>query len=331
MEIAKLRAFRVLSQAFQSAYGKEEYTIPLFVETSLRSYSKLDNTVNLLRAGNAAFSAVLAGIDALMIHPHDILTGSSTTSERIARNVQLVIREETMVSKFIDPASGSYYIESLTEDLVRESWKLFLHIQSLDDDKQDSYLMEQVKEVHTKRKMALATRKASLIGTNMYANPSDCISPTLLDKDIDRLAHAFENFREQFETIEIKSAVVAFGTLKDVKPRADFVQGFLQAGGLDPLMSPVFEKTEDAWHWVKKNNIAYVVIAARDELTKDIMSSMLEHKSPDIFIDVAGRFEEETLWQKRGLNGSIYAGQDLIAKMNQLVQWNATGGHANET
>ena len=331
MEIAKLRAFRVLWKAFISAYGVDETNIPLFAETSLRSYSKLDDTVNLLRAGNAAFSAVLGGADALMVYPHDVLTGSTLTSERIARNVQLVIREETMVNKFIDPSSGSYYIESLTADLVRESWAQFINIQSMEASSRENYLMDLVHEVHSKRKIALSTRKASLIGTNMYANPSDIVSPSVMHEDIDRLAIAFENFRETFQNRALKSAVVSFGTLKEVKPRADFVQGFLQAGGLDPLMSPVFEKVEDAWHWLKKNEIAYAVVAAKDGLTKEIMPSFLELKSNEIFLDVAGKFEEETTWKDLGLNGSIYAGQDIIAKMQELVHWNEAGGHTDET
>ena len=331
MEIAKLRAFRVLWKAFISAYGVDETNIPLFAETSLRSYSKLDDTVNLLRAGNAAFSAVLGGADALMVYPHDVLTGSTLTSERIARNVQLVIREETMVNKFIDPSSGSYYIESLTADLVRESWAQFINIQSMEASSRENYLMDLVHEVHSKRKIALSTRKASLIGTNMYANPSDIVSPSVMHEDIDRLAIAFENFRETFQNRALKSAVVSFGTLKEVKPRADFVQGFLQAGGLDPLMSPVFEKVEDAWHWLKKNEIAYAVVAAKDGLTKEIMPSFLELKSNEIFLDVAGKFEEEITWKDLGLNGSIYAGQDIIAKMQELVHWNEAGGHTDET
>lgn len=331
MEIAKLRAFRVLWKAFISAYGVEETNIPLFTETSLRSYSKLDDTVNLLRAGNAAFSAVLGGADALMVYPHDVLTGSTLTSERIARNVQLVIREETMVSKFIDPSSGSYYIESLTADLVRESWALFIKIQSIEETSREKYLMNLVHEVYSKRKTAISTRKASLIGTNMYANPSDIISPSVLIEDVDRLAVPFEDFREKFQTNSLKSAVVSFGLLKEVKPRADFIQGFLQAGGLDPLMSPVFEKVEDAWNWVKKNEIAYAVVAAKDGLTKEIMPSLLELKSSDMFLDVAGKFEEENTWNDLGLNGSIYAGQDIIAKMQELVHWNEAGGHTDET
>ena len=72
MEIAKFRAFRVLWQAFGTAYGVAE--VPAYSDhcnNIVRSYSKLDPYVNLLRAGNEAFSAVLGGADVITVHPHD--------------------------------------------------------------------------------------------------------------------------------------------------------------------------------------------------------------------------------------------------------------------
>ena len=110
MEIAKFRAFRVLWQAFGTAYDVAEVpAVPMIATTSLRSYSKLDPYVNLLRAGNGAFSAVLGGADVITVHPHDLLTGPSESSARFARNIQLVIKEETHADKVIDPAGGSYF------------------------------------------------------------------------------------------------------------------------------------------------------------------------------------------------------------------------------
>src|SRR5690625_3241032 len=111
MEIAKLRAFRMLWQIFAQAYGEENpVSIPILSETSLRTYSKIDPYVNLLRAGNEAFSAVLGGTDVLTVHPHDVLARVTPASIRHARNVQLVIKEETLVQYVLDPAGGSYFL-----------------------------------------------------------------------------------------------------------------------------------------------------------------------------------------------------------------------------
>src|SRR5699024_157207 len=103
MEIAKLRAFRVLWQTFAEAYGHErESRVPVFSETSLRTFSKLDPYVNLLRAGNEAFSAVLGGTDVLTVHPHNVVADITPAGIRHARNIQLVIKSETFVDYVID-------------------------------------------------------------------------------------------------------------------------------------------------------------------------------------------------------------------------------------
>jgi len=320
MEIAKLRAFRVLWLAFSKAYNEKHTPIPVMAETSLRSYSTLDPTVNLLRAGNATFSAVLGGADIITVHPHDLLTGSTPISERIARNVQLVIREETMVNKIIDPSAGSYYVESLTADLVQQAWALFLSIGELDKTRQTEHLMSLAKEVQNKRNQALSERKASLIGTNIYANPADDATSILLNTRQDRLAIPFEKLREHFTKNPFKTAVVSFGVLKDVKPRADFVQGFLQAGGLNPEMSPVFTTAENAWHWVKTNGFDYVVVAAKEEMVNEIVPQILQMSESQTKIDVAGKFKDIEQWKALGLNGNIFVGQDLVEKMHQLIE-----------
>lgn len=319
MEIAKLRAFRVLWKAFSKAYDVEHQQIKVLVENSLRSYSTLDPNVNILRAGNAAFSAVLGGADIITVHPHDVLTGSTAISERIARNIQLVIREETMVDKIIDPAAGSYYVESLTSDLVHQAWELFMTVLDMNPDEQSNHILSLAKDVQGKRQQALAKRKAALIGTNVYANPEDQVAETVNYSGTDRLASSFELLRKHFTSEPLKAAVVSFGVLKDVKPRADFIQGFLQAGGLNPEMSPVFTTVEDAWHWVKTKGVEYVVIAAKDEVAMEITPKFLVSASKHAIVDVAGKFQEESEWIESGLNGTIFAGQNLIEKMQQLI------------
>ena len=106
-EIAKLRAFKVLWKAFSSAYGVTDHIkIPTVAETSLRSFSKLDVYVNLLRSSNEALSGLIGGADLFTVHPHDVLTKPTDQSVRIARNVSLILREETNVLKVKDPAGA---------------------------------------------------------------------------------------------------------------------------------------------------------------------------------------------------------------------------------
>src|SRR5690606_8226283 len=235
-EIAKLRAFRVLWQAFSSAYGEEAPTIPLFTETSVRSYSKLDPYVNLLRAGNSTFASVLGGTDAHTVHPHDFLTEPDPSSRRIARNVQLVIKEEAHVSHVIDPAAGSYFIETLTKEYVEAAWSYFLEIEEAGGYSEvikSGWLTDDIQAKWVEREKNVATRKQSLIGTNIYANPQEPVKDAKIDDGhleymtAKRLATPFENLRAQSKVTSLKSAIILIEPLKKIKPQVDFVSGFL--------------------------------------------------------------------------------------------------------
>ena len=178
MEMAKLRAFRVLWKAFCSAYGSDDPRISILTETSLRSYSKLDEYVNLLRGGNAAFSAVLGGADVITVHPHNCLTEITESSVRTARNILIIIKEETNIQHVLDPAGGSYFIETLTAELVEKAWAYFLQIEEAggyDVFVKNVQFNEDLKILSSKREEAIATRKSSLIGTNIYANHEEKI------------------------------------------------------------------------------------------------------------------------------------------------------------
>ena len=94
-------------------------------ETSSFTKTIYDPHVNLLRAGNEAFAAVVGGIQYLHVSPFDEITGSLPFSERIARNIQLILKEEAHLKKVIDPAGGSWYVEELTNELSRKSMGIF--------------------------------------------------------------------------------------------------------------------------------------------------------------------------------------------------------------
>ena len=324
-EIAKLRAFKVLWKAFSSAYGvTKNVKIPSVVETSLRSFSKLDVYVNLLRTGNAALSGLIGGADVFTVHPHDALTKPTDQSVRIARNVSLVLREETNVLKTMDPAGGSYFVESLTADLVKEAWALFLEIEAaggMDAYEASGKLSEELEVSYRARVKAVQTRKQSLIGTNIYANPADVLERKTnpLFADIKRTAIPFEQLRADMTASHLKTAILTLGSLKSSKPRADFVTGFLNTVGLEPEKSGPISTAEEAIAWLNTTEAQYVVIAANDDLTKELVPVILAGKTNDRLVDVAGKFKnEEEAWLANGLNGFIFAGQNIIEKIKSV-------------
>lgn len=320
-EIAKLRAFKVLWNAFTSAFGKEAQAVPVAVETSVRSFSKLDVYVNLLRAGNEAFSAAIGGADLITVHPHDILTTATEQSVRIARNVLLVTKEESHVLNVLDPAGGSYFVESLTADLVKDAWALFLEIERAGGIEQ-SDIAAQIEKVHAERIAAVEKRKTVLVGTNNYADPTETVAAeeNAQFAAVKRLAIPFENLRKQFAAAPVKAAILTFGELKNFKPRADFVAGVFATAGVVPTQSEAFTSVEDAKAWLNNSDFDYVCVAATDEDTKQIVPALLDGKRETVVLDAAGRYKEEAdAWTAAGLNGFVFAGQNLVEKLQAVA------------
>ncbi|WP_158232539.1 methylmalonyl-CoA mutase family protein [Sporosarcina sp. P13] len=329
MEIAKFRAFRVLWKLFNEAYGVENAKqVPLLAITSLRSYSKLDPYVNLLRGGNSAFAAVLGGADWLTVLPHDVLTGTSASSIRYARNIQLVLKEETHIDQVLDPAGGSYFIETLTAELISKAWEKFLAIE--ENGGYQSYLQSgELSKLHAERQKELASGKKTLIGTNVYAELIDTnlaeASSVTVSK---RLAEPFENLRSRTQEQLPKTVLLNFGALKDYKPRADFVSGFLAVGGIDAQWSPSFDTIDQALGWIEEQQPHYAVICASAAATEEVVTNFLTEYAGDVVLDVAGKYPKElsNQWLANGLNGFMFAGQDKIAKLQDIA--NITiGGH----
>ena len=325
VEIAKLRAFKVLWKAFASAYGvSNPVAIPVVAENSLRSYSKLDVYVNLLRAGNEAFSGLIGGADYFTVHPQDVLSKPTDKSIRIARNVLLVLKEESHVENVLDPAGGSYFLETLTAEFVEKAWALFLEIEEFggfDAYSEAGKLQEIIEKVYNDRLKAVETRKQSLIGTNIYANPVDELPAETNEAfaSIKRLAIPFEQLREKYSAAQPKIAILTFGKLKDFKPRADFVAGFFATAGVSPEQSGEILTVEDAKEWLQNAKYDYVIVAAKDEDTKELVPTLLSVKPENLILDAAGKYkDEEAEWLEKGLNGFIFAGQNIVEKLNEV-------------
>lgn len=320
MEIAKIRAFRILWQAFGEAYGNTDIAIiPVHVETSLRSYSTLDANVNILRAGNSALAAVLGGADSLTTYPHDYLTGASPTSNRIARNMQLVLKEETHIHRVIDAAGGSYYVETLTKELVEKTWEYFLELMNeatIEDRKVK--LLERAETKWDQQLAALSTRKKSLVGSNVYANPDDKWKDAIKKTSYKRLAEPFEQLRKGFQKSPLQTAIIPYGVLKEYKARMDFVSGYLNALGISPVIAPENLKPYDLRQWMKEKGIEYVVFVGNDEQTEGLVPALLNDQL-SIPMDVAGKFEAYEDWLDEGLSGQIFAGQSLLEKGQELL------------
>jgi methylmalonyl-CoA mutase len=101
---------------------------------------------------------------------------SDEFARRIARNVQLILKEESHLAQIMDPAGGSWYIEKLTDDIAEETWKQFAEIEKMGGMYQallDAYPQSEVAKTAEQRANAFACRKSSIIGTNKYPNTEE--------------------------------------------------------------------------------------------------------------------------------------------------------------
>jgi len=131
LEIAKLRALRILWFRLMGYYEQSRVPAPyVHAQTSTFYDAKATPNTNLLRSTTEAMAAVIGGADVLTVHAFDaVLTAPSAFSERIARNVSVLLKAESYLDKVADPSAGAYYIETMTHQLVEGAWALFLMVE----------------------------------------------------------------------------------------------------------------------------------------------------------------------------------------------------------
>ncbi len=179
MEVAKLRAARMVWNNVLDSIGVPEAKRSMWIHAETASYTKttFDPYVNMLRGTTEAFSAIAGGADSVSVASFDeAIRPSDSFSRRIARNTQLVLKNESHLSKVIDAGGGSWYIESLTAQIAEKAWKLFQQVENLGGMTEALTLrfpQDIVENTAMARAEAFATRKSVQIGVNKYANATE--------------------------------------------------------------------------------------------------------------------------------------------------------------
>jgi methylmalonyl-CoA mutase len=175
MEIAKIRASRMLWAKIVAACGGSDASqkMTIHARTSAYNQTRYDPYVNMLRTTTEAFSAVVAGVDSLSTNSFNERFGSGDEfSRRAARNIQVLLKDESRLDCLIDPAGGSYFVETLTYQVAQKAWKLFQDIEArggMLKALQAGFPQEEIKAVEQKREADIARRKSIIVGTNFSA------------------------------------------------------------------------------------------------------------------------------------------------------------------
>jgi methylmalonyl-CoA mutase len=203
MEVSKFRAARILWNNFTKAYGAGADSAKVFIHgrTSKFNQSIYDPYVNMLRTTTEAFSAIVGGVNSLHSNFFDeSIRVPDTFSRRIARNTQIVLKEESHLNQLIDPAGGSFYVEKLTDDLAKAAWKQFQEIEAnggIIKCLENGYIKNMIDEVNSLRIKDLKKRKSVIVGTNMYSNTKEEKLKTR-DQSFDKLYEKRKEYLQKF-------------------------------------------------------------------------------------------------------------------------------------
>lgn len=290
MEIAKFRAARWLWAEIVAAYNPVcqcSCKMAAQAQTSGWNMTIYDAHVNLLRTQTEAMSAAIGGVDSITVLPFDETCQTPDDfSERIARNQQLLLKEECHFDKVVDPSAGSYYIEVLTASLADVAWKLFLEV----EDKGGFYaviktgeVQNNVKASSSARKKAIATRREILLGTNQYPNINeaaadkiktgdcgcDCGSQTgdISTLDFSRGAAEFEALRLATEKSgkTPKVFMLTIGNLAMRLARSQFSGNFFGCAGYRIIDNLGFDTVEAGIEAALKAEADIVVLCSSDD------------------------------------------------------------------
>ncbi len=290
MEIAKFRAARMLWAEIVKQYEpKCDCACKMCVNATTTTYNMtmFDSYVNLLRTQTEAMSAALAGVHSIVVNPFDKVYEEPTEfSERIARNQQLLIKEECHFDKVVDPSAGSYFIEQLTASLADAAWKLFLAVEE-----EGGFLaavkagtvQDAINATNAKRHDNAAKRKEFILGTNQFPNftetsegkapychccgcgqdeekPFKTINAT-------RLAADFENLRLQTEKSgkTPKAFMLTIGNLAMRQARAQFSCNFLATAGYQVVDNLGFKTVEEGVDAALNAGADVVVLCSSDD------------------------------------------------------------------
>jgi methylmalonyl-CoA mutase len=256
MTIAKMRALRQLWARVAEVVGEPGGgAAVLHAETSLPMMTQRDPWVNMLRSTLAAFGAGVGGADTVLVYPFDVaipggFPGMATSfARRMARNVQLLLLEESHVGRVLDPAGGSWFVEDLTEQLAQQAWERFQAIEQRGGfvDAHD-YIAEQIGEVANRRAEDVAHRRTAITGVNEYPNlgepalpQNDSLHSPLAAGKLVRYAVEFEALRDRSDAHLDRTGarpqvlLLPLGPLAEHNIRTTFAANLLASGGIETI------------------------------------------------------------------------------------------------
>jgi methylmalonyl-CoA mutase len=319
--IAKLRAARriwdriaELCGAAEDRRGQYQHAV-----TSPAMLTRRDPWVNMLRTTIGCFAAAVGGADAITVLPFDSAIGRSDDfARRIARNTQSILHDESSLARVIDAAGGSWFVESLTDQLAEQAWTIFTRIEraggalaALDG----GVIGELLAQTRSARSRDIAHRTAPITGVSEFAfiheapverDPLPTAAPVGLLPRV-RYADEFEALRDRSDAAPTRprAFLATLGPFAAHSARAGFAANLFQAGGIECITGPVeeFATAETTVACLCSSDKVYADEAA--DAAKALRAAGAEQ------IWLAGTMEVD------GVDGNLFTGCDALAVLHR--------------
>ena len=286
MEIAKFRAARMLWANIVKGYAPAKNCackMMIHARTADWTQTVYDPYVNMLRGTTEAMSATIAGVHSLEVTPFDAAFENPTEfSKRIARNVELLLKNESHFDQVVDPAGGSYYVENLTQSIAAEAWKLFLEIEEKGGYTaayKAGFVKERIAASAAAKDKAIATRRQTLLGANQYPNFTEVADKAITAEAVTRKqaegntlapyrgAMAFEEMRLHVDRSgkQPKAFMLTCGSLAMARARAQFSCNFFGCAGIRVQDNTFFKSIEEGAKAALESKAEIVVVCAADD------------------------------------------------------------------
>ena len=297
-----------------------------------------DPYVNMLRATTEAMSSIIGGCDMLSVLPFDYPYGKTTEfSQRIARNVQIILREEAYFDRVSDPAAGSYYIETLTDSMGEKAWVLFSEVESKGGFSlsfESGWIQDRILESRDKKIQTTSSGKGRLLGTNAYPNFNELILDTLNEKEAKeqfegtvtplqpfRISSLFEEVRLETERSKKRPRVLLFkyGNPTWVTARSAFSGNFFACSGYEILDQPAFSSVEEGIQAAKDSGADVIVLCSSDANYVDYAPSVARAMAGKAMVVIAGNPTEAIdSFKEAGIDHFIHVRSKLLDTLKEF-------------
>lgn len=344
MTIAKFRAVRKLWARVEQACGLTPKPVHVAAETAWRMMAQRDPYVNMLRTTIAVTAAGIGGADSITALPFTQALGlPDAFARRVARNMQLILLEESNLYRVADPAAGSGGIESLTAQMAQTAWTLFQEIDKaggLWTALEKKLIQPKIAAVRAEREKAVARRKEPLTGVSDYPNLHEAsvkvldVAPVAVQAEADtavatdplpriRLAAPFEALRDKSNSMAARTGarpkvfLANLGKVADFNARATFAKNFYEAGGIEAVGNDGFADAAAMLAAFKASGAQLACLCSSDKVYETQAADAAKTlTAAGAIVHLAGRpGEHEAAWNAAGVKTYIYVGCDALATL----------------